>query len=369
MLARTAGTDVAVEGVETWAYEVPAEATESDGTLTWGSTTAVVVRASAGGAQGLGYTYGAAAIAELVRGELAELARGADAMDVPGTWERMVAAIRNSGRPGICSMAIAAVDAALWDLKARLLDLPLVDLLGAVRSGAPVYGSGGFTSYGTRTLQRRLAEWVESGIPRVKMKVGLGFPEDARRVAAARAAIGPDAGLMVDANGAFDRQEALRAAAAFAESGVDWFEEPVTSDDLQGLRLLRDRSPEGMEIATGEYGYDLPYFRRLLDAGAVDVLQADATRCGGITEFMRVDALCRAWSLPLSAHTAPSLHAHVACAASQLRHVEYFHDHARVEGLLFDGVLDPEEGELRPDRSRPGTGLELKVDDARLFEV
>jgi len=164
------------------------------------------------------------------------------------------------------------------DLKARLLDLPLITLLGAVRANVPVYGSGGFTSYSMAQLQEQLGGWVADGISRVKMKIGRQPASDLDRVRAAREAIGPGAELFVDANGAYTRKQALATACAFTEFDVSWFEEPVSSDDLDGLRLLRDRAPAGMEIAAGEYGYDLFYFRRMLEAGAVDVLQADATR-------------------------------------------------------------------------------------------
>src|SRR5207248_1073491 len=154
-------------------------------------------------------------------------------------------------------------------------------------------------------------------------------------------AIGPEAQLYVDANGAYTRKQALAQAEAFAEIGVIWFEEPVSSDDLDGLRLLRDRSPAGIRIAAGEYGYDLFYFRRMLEAGAVDVLQADATRCAGVTGFLAAAALCEAHNMPFSAHTAPSLHTHLCCAAATVMNVEYFHDHARIERLLLDGAREP----------------------------
>jgi L-alanine-DL-glutamate epimerase-like enolase superfamily enzyme len=140
----------------------------------------------------------------------------------------------------------------------------------------------------------------------------------------------------------------------------------VSSDDLKGLRVIRDRAPASVEIAAGEYGYDIDYFRRMLEAGAVDVLQADATRCGGITGFLDAAALCSAHHLPLSAHTAPLLHTHVCCAAP-VRHLEYFHDHVRIEQLFFDGVPEPVNGELQPDLSRPGMGVELKKKDAERF--
>ncbi|MCA1853314.1 MAG: hypothetical protein LC647_13215, partial [Beggiatoa sp.] len=244
-----------------------------------------------------------------------------------------------------CSMAIAAVDTALWDLKAKLLDGPLVILLGTVHEAMAVYGSGGFTSYPVAKLKEQLGGWAASGISRVKMKVGRSPQEDVERVRAARAAIGQEAELFVDANGAYSRKQALAKAYAFAESIVTWFEEPVSSDDLVGLRLLRDRAAPGIDISAGEYGYDLPYFRRMLEAEAIDVLQADATRCAGVTGFMRVGALCDAFQVPLSAHCAPALHLHPCCAVTRVRHLEYFHDHVRIEGTLFDGARVPPAGQ------------------------
>jgi L-alanine-DL-glutamate epimerase-like enolase superfamily enzyme len=348
-------------------YAIPTDGPESDGTLEWTSTTIVIVEVRAGAAAGLGFTYGHRATATLVSDMLLPLIRGRDAMDVAGAWIVMTRAVRNQGRPGIASMAIAAVDAALWDLKARLLDVPLVTLLGAVREAVPAYGSGGFTSYSIDRLQRQLAGWVERGITRVKMKVGRTPGDDNRRVAAAREAIGRDVELMVDANGAYDRTQALAHAEAFAKANVVWFEEPVSSDDLEGLRLVRDRAPAGMDIAAGEYGYDLYYFRRMLDAGAVGVLQADATRCAGITGFLQVGALCDAYNMPLSSHTASALHVHPCCAVGRVRHLEHFHDHERIERMLFDGVPALEGGMMRPDVSRPGLGLELKRADASRY--
>lgn len=361
--------DAPIQALEARAYTIPTDYPEADGTYSWNSTTLVVVEASAGNERGLGYTYADVATAQLINGTLAAVVRGQDAMSVPGAWHSMVHAIRNLGRPGISSMAIAGADAALWDLKARLLGLPLVTLLGAARDSAPVYGSGGFTSYSNEQLQEQLGGWVAQGIPRVKMKIGTHPEDDLKRVEAARAAIGPHAELFVDANGAYSRKQALAFAEAFAGLDVTWFEEPVYHQDLEGLRLMRDRAPAGMDIAAGEYGYDLWYFRRMMDAGAVDVLQADASRCAGITGFLRAAALCEAHFLPLSGHCAPSLHVHPACSVPQMLHLEYFHDHARIEHMLFDGVLTPVNGALYPDLSRPGMGLEFKWQDAEKWRV
>lgn len=361
---------VAIENLAVSAYTVPTDFPESDGTITWDKTTIVIVEATAGDKRSLGYTYADVATATLINELLKDIVVGKDAMAVPGIWQEMVHAIRNLGRPGIASMAISAVDNSLWDLKARLLDMPLVTLLGAVRDGAPVYGSGGFTSYSREQLQRQLGDWVADGIPRVKMKIGRHPSDDPARVANAREAIGADTELFVDANGAYSRTEAMAMAQIFAsESGVTWFEEPVSSDDLEGLNFVRDRAPLGMDIAAGEYGYDLWYFRHMLEANAVDVLQADATRCAGITGFMRVGALVESRSMVLSAHCGPSIHVHPCCALNSFRHLEYFHDHARIEHMFFDGALTPLNGVLYPDLSRPGMGLELKRSDAAQYAV
>jgi L-alanine-DL-glutamate epimerase-like enolase superfamily enzyme len=356
-----------VERLQARAYTIPTDAPESDGTLQWDATTIVVVHARGAGHSGIGWSYGAGAIAQLIEGTLVSRIEGRDALDVQGAFAAMVSALRNNGRPGICSMAISAVDVALWDLKARLLELPLAKLLGRFHEGVPVYGSGGFTSYSDEQLARQLSGWVSEGIPRVKMKVGREPQRDPHRVRVAREAVGEQTQLFVDANGAYRRKEALRMARLFAELGVMWFEEPVSSDDLDGLRLVRDRAPEQMDVAAGEYGYDLPYFERMLGAGAVDVLQADVTRCGGITDLLRVDALCRARSMPLSLHCSPTIHAAAGPALETLVHLEYFHDHVRIENMLFDGAPHPREGVLYPKLEQPGLGVEFRAADAERF--
>jgi L-alanine-DL-glutamate epimerase-like enolase superfamily enzyme len=358
------GVQAPVESLAVSAFIVPTDEPESDGTAEWDSTTIVVVEARAGGETGLGYTYAPAAAGKLVEEKLVELVRGRDALATGEAWETMAVALRNAGRPGIGFCALSAVDLALWDLKARLLGLPLVDLLGRAREQAPVYGSGGFTSYSLERIREQLGGWVEEGIPRVKMKVSREPERDPERLDAARTAIGDGAELYVDSNGALTRKQALAWAERFArEWNVNWHEEPVSSADFEGLRLLRDRAP--LEIAAGEYAYVPADFRNLL--GCVDCLQADVTRCGGITGFLRAGALAAAFGLDLSAHCAPSASVAACCAVPAFRHLEWFHDHVRLEPLLFEGVLEPVDGALRPDRSRPGNGLELKRADAQRY--
>jgi L-alanine-DL-glutamate epimerase-like enolase superfamily enzyme len=356
------GTTVESLGVS--AYPIPTERPESDATLEWDSTTIIVVEASAGGERGLGYTYGDRAIATLIESKLAGCAKGADAMAPSRVWACMQRAIRNDGQQGIGAMAVSAVDIALWDLKARLLGVALADALPRFRDRVPIYGSGGFTSYSDEELATQLRGWAEAGISRVKIKIGREPERDPERIRAARSAIGGGVELLVDANGAYSVPEAIGWAACLAELGVTYLEEPVSSDDLAGLRIVREHAPPGMAIAAGEYGWDLPYFERMLSARAVDILQADVTRCGGITTLLRLDGLCRAHRVPFSAHCAPAVSAHACCAMETVAHLEYFHDHERIERMLFDGVLEPRDGCLEPDRTRPGLGLTLRRERA-----
>lgn len=361
--------DAPIEHLQASAYRIATDAPEADGTLEWRATTLIVVHATGGGRTGVGYSYGDAAAAAIVQGVLHDAVHGCDALAVGAAWDRMRRAVRNIGRQGVVACAISAVDVALWDLKAKLLEVPLCVLLGMRAPRVPLYGSGGFTSYAIERLRSQLAHWAGAGFKRVKMKVGAQPEADLARVGAARDAIGDAVQLFVDANGAYGRKQALHFAQAFADFDVRWFEEPVSSDDRDGLRLLRERASARMDIAAGEYGWDEFHFRDLLQAGAVDVLQADATRCGGISGLLLASALADAQHTPLSTHCAPSLHLHVGCALPRLAHLEWFHDHQRIERLLFDGFVEPLDGELAPDLSRPGIGLAFKARDARQFEV
>lgn len=350
------------------AYTIPTEAPESDGTLIWDKTTMVVVQLEAGGITGLGYTYADGGTAALVRDLLADLVTGADPLNIPALWCRMIDQVRNLGQTGMAAMAISAVDSALWDLKAKLLKLPLVSLLGACRAEMPIYGSGGFTSYSDKQLEQQFSNWLEEGIPRMKMKVGRARDRDLKRVGLARRTIGNRAELFVDANSAYDRKSALYYIQRFAEQfDICWMGQPLVPEDRRGMRFLRERSPVRVDIADGEYGYSLSYFREMIESGAVDVVMADATRCCGISGFLKVAALCEACSMPLSSHCAPLLHLHAGCATSSFRHAEYFHDHVRIERMFFEGVPEPVNGCLKPDLSQPGIGVTFRAADAEPY--
>ncbi|MUL40549.1 mandelate racemase [Streptomonospora sp. PA3] len=364
--------DPAVTGVRAAAYTVPTDRPSADGTLTWDSTTIVIVRVAGGGHEGIGWTYGPAAIAAIVRDKLEPVVNGRPVLDVSAALEAMVRAVRNAGRPGAVGYAISAVETALWDLKARLLGLPLYRLLGAMREEVPLYGSGGLTSYGDDELRRQLSGWVhEEGFPRVKIKIGesRGTRErrDLERVALAREVIGDRAALFVDANGAYTAKQAVRVGRGLDDAGVRWLEEPVSSQDLTGLRQVREGV--AMDVTAGEYGCTVSYFEEMCAAQAVDCPQIDITRCGGVLEFLRICAVAAAHELDNSGHCAPYLHRHAAAAAPRLRHLEWFHDHVRIEQRFFDGADPPEQGVLPLDGQRPGHGVELREADAEPYRV
>lgn len=358
-----------VEQVRISAYTIPTDGPEADGTFEWDSTTLVLAEICGGGVTGLGYTYGNRACAVVARQLAEKCLSGQSPLDIPRLHRSMQHQVRNDGSRGIAAMAISAIDVALWDLKAKLLNCSVANLLGSFQPSVAAYGSGGFTSYSDKRLTEQLSSWAENGIESVKIKIGSNPERDPERVSISRSAIGPAVELFVDANGAFTAKQAIELAHHFADAGVSWFEEPVSSDNLPDLREVREALPGGMEVAAGEYGYDSLYFRRMLEHEAVDVLQLDATRCKGFTGFLQGAAIAESFGRPLSAHCAPTLHMHVGCAVPNLRHVEYFYDHARIESMLFDGFIAPRNGMLEPDRSRPGLGIEFKRQDAERFAV
>lgn len=361
-----------IVAAEVTAYKIPTDQPESDGTLKWNATTLIVVNLSTRNHSGLGYAYSSPAVCSLIREHLFPVVLHKAPNQGPMLFQNMVRETRNLGRPGITSMAISAVDVALWDLRAKQIGISISDLHGRARDATRVYGSGGFTSFDDYQLQKQAEHWIGLGINQVKIKVGREPEKDPHRAAVVAKAMkrsDQQTELFVDANGAYSRKQAIGMAQVFADEGATWFEEPVSSDDLDGLRLIRDACVGQIEISAGEYGFHPIYFRRMLEAGAVDVMQADATRCGGITGFLAVAALCDAFQVPLSAHCAPTLHMHLACMASNVRHIEYFHDHVRIEQQLFEGFCPAENGCMTANKERSGLGINLRTVDANQYQV
>jgi L-alanine-DL-glutamate epimerase-like enolase superfamily enzyme len=361
--------NIKIQNLKVSAYTIPTETPEADGTLEWDSTTLILVEIIARGKKGIGYTYANAAAANFIYDTLKQLVINQNALNVSAITNSLIHHTRNNGNTGLVMMTISAVDSALWDLKAKLFDVPLCVLLGQVKDAMLLYGSGGFTSYSNSQLQKQFKKWIDEGIKYLKMKIGTHPEKDIERVRAAKEVTVENAELFVDANGAYTVKQALQKAEEFSAHNVTWFEEPVTSDNLQGLNFIREHAPSQMNIAAGEYGYNLYYFKQMLSEKAVDILQADATRCGGITGFLNVGILCEAFQIPFSSHCAPALHLHAALASRPFYIAEYFFDHVRIESMLFDGVSPPVDGYLLPDLSRPGLGIEFKHKDAEKYKL
>jgi L-alanine-DL-glutamate epimerase-like enolase superfamily enzyme len=358
-----------IENIQTSIFTMPTERPESDAASEWKSTTMILVKARAGGREGIGYTYGHPSIATFIESVLAPVVREKNVLDVMAIQAAMINAIRNDGVGGMAMMAVSAVDIAIWDLKAKLAGLPLCQLLGQYRTCMKVYGSGGFTSYSEYELHRQLEGWAGQGIGAVKMKVGRDPGADLHRIGVARKAVGNKTSLFVDADGVYTVNQALAWIKAFGEQGIDWVEEPVATPYTEELRRIRQQAGPGMRIAAGEYGCTLAEVKHLLDSGALDVLQADATRCGGITGWLKAGYLCEAYHIPLSSSRAPAAHLHIALAAPSFSIGEYYHDHVRMEQRLFEGIQLPKEGVIYPDAGRPGLGITLKESDAEMFRV
>lgn len=362
-----------IESVQTRAYTVPTDQPEADGTLDWSETSVVVALVSAGGLTGTGWTYGSPVCQKLIDGKLAGVVDGSDPMAVGATNEALIRQCRNLGRPGIGADAVSALDVALWDLKARLLGVSVSRLMGRHRDRVPVYGSGGFTTYDDAATEQQVEHWVgDLGVGACKIKIGESWGQrvqrDLSRIRLLRALVGDGIGVMVDANGGYSRKQAVRVGLAmYEEAGVEWFEEPVSSDDLEGLREVRDQTP--IDVTAGEYGYHLPYFAQMVGAQAVDCLQIDATRCGGYTGWLQAAAVAAGHNLEVSAHCGPNIHAPVAAAVANLRHVEYFHDHARLDPMLFDGLPEVRRGALVVDDTADGHGMTLNESRAERYRV
>ncbi|HJQ44545.1 MAG TPA: enolase C-terminal domain-like protein [Jatrophihabitantaceae bacterium] len=351
----------AIDEVEVSVRDFPTPKPEADGTLQWTKTTAVCVTLRAGGEAGLGWTYSSSAAAQVVMGELRDAITGMSALDVGRGFSTMRRACRNIGTRGLVMHAISAVDIAWWDLKARLLGASLCDLLGRQRDAVPVYGSGGFVTMTDSELATEVEHWSELGCTAMKIKIGEGWgscvERDLTRTMRLRALAGDGVALMVDANGGYSRGQARRVGKRLDELGVAWFEEPVTSDDTEGLRALRDAL--SCDVAAGEYATDEAEINSLLPV--VDCMQLDVTRCGGYTGWLRGSTLAAAARMDVSAHCAPALHACVAASIPNLRHVELFADHERIERELVDGVPDVVGGALVLDTHVRGHGMQLRT--------
>lgn len=314
-----------VEGVETAAYRLPLAQAWGDQTHRVSHIELIVVDiAASGGLTGTGFSYtvgvGGKAVQALLDWDLVPKLIG-EQVAPRAQWHRLWTELHDAGGGGISTLALAAVDIALWDLVARTHGQPLVQALGQIRPAIPAYGSGVNLNLSLPQLEEQVGRWLEAGYPGVKIKVGKpDLAEDLERLAAVRRLVGPNRLLMVDANQGWDVTAATRAIKAYAPFDVFWVEEPLLSDDVQGharLRRLVDTP-----LAVGENVYTAFQFNDYLARGACDVVQADVVRVGGITPWLEIAALARTWDVPMAPHFMLEISGQLLCCIPNGRIVE-----------------------------------------------
>lgn len=350
----------AIASVEVDHYLIPLPVALSDsthGTMTGFEVVTVHLR-DTDGAEGVGYTYtvgrGGAAVRALIARDLAPLLEGADPDRIEQLWQRMWWTLHYGGRGGPVSLAISAVDIALWDRCGRRLGMPLWRLLGGHDPRVPCYAGGIDLDFPLDALLRQTDANLARGFRAIKMKVGRPrLSEDVARVRAMREHLGPDFPLMVDANMRWSADEAIRAARALAPFDPVWIEEPTIPDDVAGhARIVREG---GLPVAAGENLHTLHEFTQLIAAGGVTYPEPDVTNCGGITVFLKVCHLAEAWNLPVTSHGAHDLTVHLLAAVPNRSYLE-------VHGFGLDRFIARplviEDG-LAVAPERPGHGLEF----------
>jgi L-alanine-DL-glutamate epimerase-like enolase superfamily enzyme len=321
------------------------------------------------GHRGLGFAYtlggGGRAIKVIADDDLAPLVRGEDPLDHERLGAKVYWRTQSIGRRGLVAQAYSAVDLALWDLKGKVAGLPLYKLLGGARESAPVYASDtGWLWMSPEEILEASQPYLDQGMMGIKVKVGSPNPEtDAERLARIREGLGEDVWLAVDANQRYDYGTALSMGHFFEEEiGADWFEEPISCEDLEGHARLADRLEIALAVGETLFGYD--EFERYVARGAVDVMQPDITRLGGLTAFLKVATLAEACHRPVAPHLLPEVAVHLACGLPQVRMVEYmpwlFPAFAELPAVI-DGRLVPPK--------RPGLGLEIHGEAVEKYRV
>ncbi|HTE60176.1 MAG TPA: mandelate racemase/muconate lactonizing enzyme family protein [Solirubrobacteraceae bacterium] len=320
------------------------------------------------GAVGHGFSWtpsiGASAVRALLEDDLAPFAL--DRPAEPEQWQANWEHLHEAGGGGITTIALAGLDLALWDLRARVVGVGLPELLGRRHDRQPAYGSGVNLDYPIAELVAQARRWVAAGFRAVKIKVGKpDLAEDLDRLAAVRAVLGPDRDLLIDANQRWDLERATAAIEAFAPFSPGWIEEPLRADDLAGHVELRRRT--GARIALGENVHTVHRFRDFLDAGAVDVVQPNIVRVGGITPFLVIADLARERGVQVAPHLLPELSAQLAFALPETTWVEDVED----AGFGQAGVLEEPCGVVIRDGwavggPRAGLGIRFRASEEEI---
>ncbi|NJC23868.1 L-alanine-DL-glutamate epimerase-like enolase superfamily enzyme [Arthrobacter pigmenti] len=304
-------------------------------------------------------TIGPHAVLALLEHDIAPFVVGLPAQAEP-VWDALWARLHEAGGGGLTTIAMAGVDLALWDLAGRQSGCSVPDLLGRRRETVPVYGSGVNLHYSLEELLEQVQRWVAEGRQAVKVKVGKpDLREDAERIAAVREVLGPDRALMIDANQRWDLPNTLRALDRLGEYGLHWLEEPIRADDLSAYRRLRRSSP--VPIALGENVHTIYRFRDFIEAEAVDIIQPNIVRVGGITPFRRIVELARANSIAVAPHLLPELSGQLASTLAETAWVEAVDGATLAELGVLAGPSPVSITEAGLTVSgQPGLGLELR---------
>jgi len=305
--------------------------------------------------------------ADVVTRHLAHHLVGRDPLNIERLWDAMYREIYRE-RKGAAVCALSAVDIALWDIKCKRYAQPLHGLLGSFRDKVPCYASDGYyrTGEGVKELVEEIGHYVKMGFRAAKIKVGaIPLDEDVKRVKAIRDAFGYDLKLMVDANNGYDRAQAIAAGREYEKFKVEWFEEPIWPDDLDGAAAVCQALDT--PVAQGELEYTKYGFRDIVMRGAADILQPDVLFCGGITEFLKIAHLAEACNLPVAPHAEHDIHAQLVATIPNALTVEYFEKESDVmkDSMLYESTLVPRDGYLELP-SVPGVGL--PIDEGRVQE-
>ncbi|MDT9592095.1 mandelate racemase/muconate lactonizing enzyme family protein [Nocardioides zeae] len=319
-----------------------------------------------GGHEGVGFSYSkrAGGPGQFAHArEIGDVLIGEDPSDIAKLWTKLAWAGASVGRSGLATQAIAAFDVALWDLKSKRAGLPLAKLIGSHRDSVRTYNtSGGFLHTPIQEVMENAAKSLEAGIGAIKLKVGQpDWRTDVARVTAVREHLDPDVPLMVDANQQWDRATAMRMGRIFEEFGLVWIEEPLDAYDAEGHAELRRALDT--PIATGEMLASVDEHLRLIEAGAQDIVQPDAPRIGGITQFLKLATIMESKRLEMAPHFAMEIHVQLAAAYS----IEPWVEHFDWLDPLFNESLETRDGRMWVS-DRPGLGFTLS-DQARAWTV